>query len=199
MMAKKGKKKSGSNTQASSSMVIYRGPIATRTQQPQEMRIPLKISYATQSTSASFIEMSVHTGMVSSTSEWGSFASLWREYRVLGIRWEYAPAYDRSGSNRTNALGAVVTYHGPPPAWAGAVTTSSFNSTWLMEGATPFHPGEHRVLEWRMGDVEEAQFFSTSQSYSLGGIYATTAGSVSASSYFGQQFVTFLVQFKGRV
>lgn len=151
------------------------------------------------SNGAGFIELFCTTGSVSTFSEWSNIAPLWREYRVLGIRLEYAPCYDKSGSNRTAYPGAIAPFHGAPPPWAGAVTSTSFSSTWLMEGAKTWHPCAPLTIEWRMSDVEEAQFFSTSSLYTLGGIYGTTAGTLSTSTNFGVAFYTYLLEFKGRV
>jgi len=196
-----GKKKNGGSRQSAndSSMVVYRGPIMRRTQQPQEYRIPLKQSFSIASNSAGFVEIFLNTTNAQQCSEWASFAPLWREYRVLGLRFEYVASFDRSGSNRTGFAGAIAPYHGSPPAWQQAVTSSSANNTWLMEASRPFHPCKDCTMEWRMSDVEEAQFFSTSTSYNSGGIYAVTGGTVTASSNFGVLFTTVLVEFKGRV
>jgi len=197
-MGKSGKRKHGSNSN-DSSLVIYRGPISRRSQQPQTYRVPLKQSYTASSNGAGFLEIFASTANATGTSEWSTIAPLWREYRVLGVRLEYMPCYDMGGTNRTNFPGVIASYHGPAPAWQGAVTTSSFNNTWLMEGAKPIHPCKPFVAEWRMSDVEEAQFFSTSTTYSSGGIYSVTGGVLSTSSTYGATFITCLVEFKGRV
>lgn len=198
-MAKKGKKGGTNGGSKETSMVIYRGPIQVSSQQPQNYRITMKTSGTVTSNSAGYIELYCNTASVPTFSEWSSIAPLWREYRVLGIRLDYVSCYDKSGSNRTNYPGAIAPYHGAPPAWQGAVTSSSFANTWLMEGAKPWHPGVNFTLEWRMADIEEAQFLSTSSSYNLGGIYGTTAGTLSASVAFGVAFYTYLIEFKGRV
>lgn len=199
----KGKKKGAGSRSGSgandSGMVIYRGPIVRRSQQPQEFRIPLRQTFAIASSAAGYVELYLNTTNAAQCSEWAGIAPLWREYRVLGLRFEYVSSYDKGGANRTGYPGAIAAYHGAPPAWQQAVTSSSFNNTWLMEGAQPFHPCENKTMEWRMSDIEEAQFFSTSTSYNSGGIYAITGGTVSASANFGVLFTTVLIEFKGRV
>lgn len=192
-----GKRKGGAG--AGVSLVQYKGPIQRKAQQPQTYRVPLRQTYNISSAAAGYVEIFATTANATGCSEWASIAPLWREYRVLGLRLEYMPCYDMSGTNRTCYPGAIASYHGPIPAWQGAVTSSSFNNTWLMEGSTTFHPCRSFVKEWRMGDVEEAQFFNTSASYSAGGIYGVTGGTTSASTVFGAVYITVLVEFKGRV
>lgn len=181
------------------SMVIYRGPIQINSQQPQNYRVTLKTSGTVNSSSAGYIELFCNTASVPTFPDWGSLASLWREYRVLGIRLDYVSCYDKSGSNRTNFPGAIAPYHGAPPAWQGAVTSSSFANTWEMEGSKTWHPCMNFTLEWRMSDIEEAQFLSTSSTYNLGGMYGTTAGTLSTNAAYGVGYYTYLVEFKGRV
>lgn len=198
-MAKKGKKKQGSPSRDSASLVVYRGPIAATNQQAQVQRVTLKNMYSISSAAAQYVEAYISTSNAVSCPEWGSFASNWREYRVLGMRFEYVSSYDKGGSVRSGTAGAIAVYHGPAPAWQGAVTSSSTMSTWQMDGAKPFHPNSNVVAEWRMSDIEEAQYFSTSATYTSGGIYALSGGSVNASASYGVLYVTVLVEFKGRV
>lgn len=200
MAKKKNQNKKGSNR--GTDMVVYRGPIRIgNSVQPQSVRVNLKQVFNVSSAAAGYLEVYSNTTRPASTPEWASMASNFREYRVLGIRSEYVPNYDSSGFNGTGRAlqpGAAAVYHGPDPAWQGAVTTSSVQNTFLMEGSRPFHPCKGCVLEWRMGDVEEAQFFSTSTSSAVGGVYSVS-GTVTASVPFGVQFITTLVEFKGRV
>jgi hypothetical protein len=58
--------------------------------------------------------------------------------------------------------------------------------------------GKVLVMEWRMNDIEEAQFFPTSTSTVVGGIYGTVSG-LTASTYYCSYYATWLVEFKGRV
>lgn len=196
----KGQGRGGPET-SGTSMVVYRGPISRPNQGASSVRVALKGLYPINSASAGYIETFLNTATVPNLSEYGSFAATWREYRVLGIRYEYWPSYDSSGYNgsaRTLSTGAMVAYHGPVPAWQGAVTSSSTTNTWLMEGAKPWHPSSHLVVEWRMSDIEEAQFFSTSSSFNSGGIYGVVPNA-SGNVPYGTCFATFLVEFKGRV
>jgi len=199
-MAKKSKNKNKGGA-SGAAMVVYKGPITARPAAQPPVRLLLKNKYFATSNSAGFLEVWNATSQATSLPEWASFAGLYREYRVLGLRFEYAPAYDSGGyigSSNTLSVGSAAVYHGPQPAWTGAVTSSSDLNTWMMEGAKPFHPGKSLVLEWRMNDVEEAQFFSTSSSYQSGGIYALVP-TVTASRTYGSVFVSFLIEFKGRV
>jgi len=193
---KRGLKASGT------ALVQYRGPISAKIQMGSEVsRTTLKSTGPCNSNSAQFVEVYATTAGVTSNSEWSNIAPLWREYRVLGLRLEYQPAYDSggyTGSQRLQGLGAMASYHGPAPAWQGAVTGSSTSNTWQMQGARPFHMGKVLVMEWRMNDVEEAQFFPTSTSTVVGGIYGTISG-LTASTYYGSSYITWLVEFKGRV
>lgn len=183
-------------------MVSYKGPIAKGSgEMPQIIRVPLRARYTVSSGAAGFIETYLNTTNAFNAPEFANYAAIWREYRVLGIRFEYAPWYDSGGYiGSTNALsiGYAAPYHGPPPAFQGAVTTNTDLAVLQMDGSKKFHPGKPLVVEWRMGDVEEAQYFSTSVSYNVGGIYATVP-SVTASRSYGTTIATILVEFKGRV
>lgn len=198
----KGSKKNGKSQKSDTAMVVYRGPISISSAgQPQTIKINLKSVFTVSSNSAGFFEVYSDTLRPSQTSEWSNYSSTWREYRVLGIRSEYVPNYDASGFNgtgRSYQAGASAIYHGPNPAWQGAVNSSSVANTFYMDGAKPFHPCERCVLEWRMGDIEEAQFFSTSAASVVGGVYSVS-GTVTPSVPFGVQYITTLVEFKGRV
>jgi hypothetical protein len=94
--------------------------------------------------------------------------------------------------------GNVLSFHGGLPSFAGAVTTGTENSVNAYETAKPAHPGMVFSSEWRMQDVEEAQFFGTSNFATSGGIYYMCP-QATASRKYGTMFVTMLIEFKGRV
>jgi len=199
MAKKKGSK--GKQNKPSSGLIVYRGPINSASAIPQTLRIPLKQRYAVASGSAGFIETYLQTSNVLNFPEFGTYAPLWREYRVLGLRFQYMPWYDMSGytgSGQTYSSGVIAPYHGAPPSFQGAVTSSTDLAVWQMDGSQVWHPCKPVTLEWRMSDVEEAQYFSTSTSLALGGIYGVVP-TVTASRTFGTLYATVLVEFKGRL
>jgi hypothetical protein len=199
-MAKGNKKaKTGSDT----GLVIYRGPIIPRqVSQSQSIKVPIKCRYPVTAASAGYIETYLQSNNFTNSGEWATYASLWREYRVLGIRFDYRPFFDSGGYPGTAialSVGSAASYHGGIPSFQGAVTTSTDLAVWQMDGARPFHPCKPMVIEWRMSDVEEAQFFNTNSSPGVvGGIYAMVP-SATAGRQYGTLFGTWLLEFKGRL
>lgn len=200
-MTKNKNKGNKSNGSGLASMVTFKGPITEQKPSDSIVRVLLKNKYNGGSNSAGFMELWNSTSQATTLPEWGTFAAVYREYRVLGIKWMYQPWYDAGGyigSSNNLSVGTAAVYHGPPPSWQTAVTTTSDLNTWMMEGASPFHPGRPKTLEWRMNDVEEAQFVSTSTAVQSGGVYSIVP-SLTASRQLGSVFVSFLIEFKGRV
>jgi len=186
-----------------SDLVIYRGPIIPRQNgQPQSIKVPIKYRYPVTAASAGYIETYLQSNNYANSAEWTSYAALWREFRVLGIRFDYRPFFDSSGYPGTTmvlSVGSAASYHGGPPSFQGAVTTGTDLAVWQMDGAKPFHPCKPMVIEWRMADVEEAQFFNTNSSPGcVGGIYAMCPNATAGRQY-GTLFGTWLLEFKGRV
>lgn len=201
-MRKSKKSKGSGKGNGDTGMVLYKGPIAASSPTvAQTVRIPLRFVTLGNSSSAGYIECGISTTQVGLSNEWSSYVGLWKEYRVLGIRVQYVAWYDKSGfTGSANSLsaGVIFPYHGPLPAFQGAVSSGTLSAAWQCDGAKPFHPGVDTICEWRMRDVEEAQFISTGGTGQSGGVYGMVP-SVSASKGYGTFFVTFLVEFKGRI
>jgi len=198
-MVKKGKR--GNGGQGSTDLVIYRGPIKTTSAEPQRIRVALKQRITVGSTAAGYIETYIGTGSAYGNPEFGSYAALWREYRVLGLEYAYMPWYDAGGyigSSNALSVGFMAPYHGASPSFQGAVTTNTDLLVCQMDGSKPFHPGKPLTVQWRMNDIEEAQFFNTTGAYSVGGIYGVVP-TVTASRNYGTCVITVLIEFKGRV
>jgi hypothetical protein len=196
---KAGSKKGKKNPETA--MVAYRGPIITKSPTQQTFRTTCLNRFTVTGTSASYIESYYSTASALTAVEFSNFAPLYKEYRVLGLSFEYYPWYDSGGyTGSTNQLsvGWAAPYHGPPPAFQGAVTSGTDLQVLQMEGSKPFHPGKPLRVEWRMNDVEEAQFISTSSSYSVGGIYAMVP-TVTANKQYGTLVCRCLIEFKGRI
>lgn len=183
-----------------SAMVVYRGPIIRASMMPQSIRIPLRQRYNVSGASAGYLETYINTALAFSNPEFGGYGGEFKEYRVLGMRYEYYPWYDcggYTGSSVLQSVGSMAPYHGTPLSIQGAVTTSSDQTVYQLDGSKRFHPCKNLTVEWRMNAVEEAQFYPISQSYSAGGIYGVVP-TVTANRTYGTCFATFLVEFKGR-
>jgi len=203
MGRKVGKKGAGKNAgDNGSALVVYKGPIKLNkgNASPLIYRTNLNCIYVVNSNSASFLELSYTTANVTGSTEWTTLAQNWREYRVLGMQVDYRCLNDKSyNSSRYAGLGCIAPYHGAVPAWAGSVTSSTTNSVLNMEGSMPFHACENKLVKWRMADIEESQYFNTGASpVIVGGVYGEI-GTLSASTTYGYVYLTFLVEFKGRV
>lgn len=199
----KSAKNRGAKAKPDSSLVVYRGPVlASHPSEPQIVRVPLKYRYPVTAASAGYIETYLQTNNAQNSNEWSTYANMWREYRILGMRFDYRCFYDKGGFNGAAlqySTGSICPYHGAPPPFQGAVTTGTDLSVWQMDGAVPFHPGTNVTVEWRMQDIEEAQFFNTSAPTGcLGGIYAMVPNAT-ASKQYGTLYATWLVEFKGRI
>lgn len=200
-MARSSRSKGGKK--GDTGLIVYRGPIlSSRPTEPQAVRVTLKFRYSVTAASAGYIETYLQTNNVLNSAEWATYANIWREYRILGIRFDYRNFYDKGGypgSSLQYSTGAIAPYHGLPPSFQGAVTTGTDLAVWQMDGSVPFHPGTNTAVEWRMQDVEEAQFFNTSASATcLGGIYAMVPNATAGKQY-GTLYASWLVEFKGRV
>jgi len=190
--AKHGKTKR-QKTELGPSSITYKGPIV-----PPLARGELDVHtqlVAFTATLVSDVSGNIATYLVNNISgatDWSSLSSLYKEYRVLGVRIDYMPhnryskvttictpfviAIDHSGSTSTPvSYDELIQY--------GSAVKKSIEDPWSMSA--------------RMSGTEEAQFRPIGTVTPLFGFKLFATG-LTANTTYGRYFYYWLVQFRGR-
>lgn len=173
----------------------YKGPIIPKMMKEEnEMyTIPLKFTGVISSTAGGVIDAYYSSDPSSyALAEWTSLATLYGEYRVLGMEVKFAP-YNRYSKTTTVCTPLIVLVDRENPT----ATLGSYQTAIAHESAVI------RTLEdpWtetaRMLGVEESQLRATSSPTALFSIKFYSDG-LSVSTTYGRVFVFLLLQFRGR-
>lgn len=189
-----GKRRSNSQDPSSNS-TKYTGAIVIRPKVGEvtvaTTNLTLVTTFTTNGSGDAFAVYS--TDQVTSVPEWSTWASLYREYRVLGMEATYMPRATAEYPATGVQIGYGATYiqHGT----SGAVSST----TAAVENATyqPWSVGKWARRTWHMTSVDEANFITTATYANFGGV-GFCAEAAQASSAFGTVYVRYLVQFRGR-
>jgi len=125
------------------------------------------------------------------TSDWNSLASVFEEYRVLGFQVEYFPnnRYSKSAVICVPLLGCVDRQSATSILTYAAMMTHASHKRLSLE--------DPWVIVAKMDNAEEAVFQSTSGPADLYWIKFVSVGNTTSTTY-GQLFITYRVQFRGR-
>jgi hypothetical protein len=132
-------------------------------------------------------------------TEWATWATLFREYRVLSIRMEFHPTFQggtppSTGANITLPFFTTVDRDstGTPTTYTGLLENTSLMVKTLST---------NWVRECKMRDTAESQFLSVNSAPSalltINAFYATTGGNYSV--VYGMMLYRYLVEFRTRV
>jgi len=131
---------------------------------------------------------------VTGCTDWVSFANVYAEYRVVGMRLTWQNINNQTyDSARTSAIGAVGVYHYPITTNPASVDEVIQNANYkLWSSNAPLS------IEWKARGTEEMAWIATTATSNHGGFRMYATGGT-ASVPFGSYYVTYLVQFRGRV
>jgi hypothetical protein len=168
--------------------ISYNGPLATTV----DSTVSTFYLDSTISASASGIVSAVLDNDPSSAQNWVSYTACWNEYRVLGIRYKYVPG----NVVNTATIAGFTGYHCIIRGMTAPTITSLSEaaSTGISRPWTAFRPWSR---DWKMSDVDEATFISTSFPTTTSRTLAIYATGGTASTTYGHLSTQYLVQFRG--
>ncbi len=175
-----------------SNALSYTGPIVSpAAYEEADLHTVLLASTAILSSSAANIINNEYNNDPSGYHEWSSFATLFHEYRVLGMEIHFRPK-DRYSKTTTlcNPLATVVDRSASGVLINYNVAASHASCKWQS-----LEDPWQRVI--KMSNAEEAQFRQTASpaAYMWFKLWADT---LSASTNYGMLIIKLLVQFRGR-
>jgi len=193
-----GKKSRGDgNSNPATSLVVYRGAIRTIDRGvPQDEVTIVTGQWIPASASGSLgMQGAVGNGNVSSSADWTRFAGLYDEYRVLGFRIDWRPHYGWGNNTVIQASGLWITTHQP----TNPTPFTSLNQMIDYQDWSEIHTGKQSSKEWKMSSTEESQFTPTAGPVTGGYICWFIPTATTTSVVYGNFYVTYRVQFRGRI
>lgn len=155
--------------------------------------VNLTFQYPANSSSSGVMSDVFGTNQVTGALDWSSFASVWSEARVRGIRVEYVPFYNGTyNTSLYHSTGAACDRHVP------VSTLSSLGDALTVPNWKAIRSSAGWVKEWRARGVEESAFESTAGSLINHGGVQCYMGDLTASESYGNYYITFAVEFRGR-
>jgi len=188
-------KKSKQQPNPSPDAQSYHGPIVFKAMHDENETyvVPLKFTGLISSTAGGVID-SYYSNDPSSyaLAEWTSLASLYGEYRVLGIEVKFAP-WNRYSKTTTvcTPLMVLVDRESPTASLGSYATAVAHESATIRTLEDPW------TETYKMSNAEESQFRSTSSTLALCSIKFYADG-LSVSTTYGRSFVFLLIQFRAR-
>lgn len=180
----------------------YNGPLKMPSTRDNRRMTVGQLHYAAtgiSSSAAGVISGNIGIGNPNGASSWAAFAGLYDEFRVLSALIEYTP-YDRYSSPlavttsvvEPALLIAIDRDSSATPTSVGQI--AAYESCRQVSLADPFR------MSYKMDGVREAVWVTTAAptgSPARGFLWIGTANSATNSYFFGNLFVTYLVQFRG--
>ncbi len=193
---KKSHKKSGKEEiNPGPSVQNYHGPIIPKPMKEENelYSVPLRFTGTLGSTAGGVID-SYYSSDPSSyaLAEWTSLASLYGEYRVLGMVVEFAPYNRYSKASTVCTPLMVLSDRDTPTSSLGSYQVAMSHESCRI--LTLEDPWKHSL---KMSNAEESQFRSTSSPSPLFSVKFYSDG-LSVSTTYGRMFVVLLVQFRAR-
>jgi len=193
---RKGSRSNSGNGGPSQKRQEYNGPLVPKPIVRQEQLAEVLLTFNTPVSSDGLGVLTWNiTSNPSTSTEWASCAALWEEYRVLKMGLVWAPNYQPfTPSTITNSQAALVYYSvrdslASPP--------SSYNTAWQIGSAKMGHTARQHQQVIGMSGYSESLFTNTStptQTVAIGAY----AQSLTVTTQYGNIFVRWLVQFRGR-
>jgi hypothetical protein len=193
------KTKAGKNNRESkvgnvpSDTVRYTGPIRTESKGMADDSIIVTLS-AAFSVSGGVVGLQMSTGSdgVSSCNDWGRYAGLYDEYRVLGFEQRFLPHYRNGSTTVTHSAGFACSTHAATNPGPFTSIMAAVEYDWREVNTS-----QSFTTQWKMNSTEEAQFGVTASPVAQGWINAFLPNATSTGSY-GYCVNVFRIQFRGR-
>lgn len=181
------------NVNPDASDVIYRGPLRVPGSLENLDRIVSNFHFVIQATSDGSGKLtSVLRTDPSSAADWSNFTGSYHEYRVLAMQVRFEPSNRYSKTTTICQPIICVVDHNTSAALTSYAQAYGHASSEIVTLEDPWK------RDWRMNDVQEADFVVTSVAPSQVGGVKVYGDGLSVSTVYGMYFITWLVQFRGR-
>lgn len=191
---KPSKKQKGPGINPPESTVVYNGPLKLPMGESQRALITsiLHFGPSVLTSSGAGAISNVSSDNPSGCVDWGSFASLWDEYRVLGLTLFFEP-YNKYNQPTTTIVGPIFTIIDRDDATA--LTTEA--QMLEFESLKVFNLANRFKRSVRMASIEDASFITTMTPVARNWIKIVSTG-LTASTNYGKFWADVLIQFRGR-
>lgn len=171
------------------SLLEYRGVIPANA--AEEGIVVILRDTATFSTGGGTSFTSILDNNPSGTDNWTEYSTSWSEYRVLGVRYHYAPTFAVNTAAVNSApLAHAVLHMKSSPA------ISSYSNAVAYGDSRLGHVNKMFTREWRMASAEEGTFLDTAAPAPTAVTFTAYAEGLSTGLTYGVCFRTWLVQFR---
>ncbi len=171
------------------SALAYKGTIPRNT--AETGIVAVLRDYVTYNTGAGTSFNSQLDNNPSSTDNWSEYSTSWSEYRVLGIRFEFVPQFSvNTTAVTTGPLVHSILHMAGAPSNTTYATSLGYGDARLGHVTKPF------LREWKMTEVNEAQFLSTASPASTAYVFLAYADTLTTGTAYGAVFRTWLIQFR---
>ncbi len=201
----RGRGKKAAQNMGSSSMMVYKGPVALLSDitEPVVKRFLLKnaLSFNSSLTLGGWAgNIGTYTGTgqgtgLSNCPDWASFAAIYEEFRVLGIEVHYEPKNQFASTAAFGAGQSPIAVAGVHTN-AGVVTPSAYTDVITYENSELHNTARPFTYSWKMSGAEEAGFESTSSASNHGSIIMFADGLPTTVTQVGLYYVKWLVEFR---
>jgi hypothetical protein len=169
-------------------LITYRGPISLKT---AERGIVASVrGLSGLSTGAGQVFNVLIDNNPSGADNWAAYASSWAEYKVLGMKIQYAPVYNVSTS--TVASGVVVAnifHSNVNPGITTLTNAFTYGDPKIKHSTKPFS------LEWRLQDTDEALWQPTSSPGRTSYVANVYSSGLTTATTYGYLYITYMIQF----
>jgi hypothetical protein len=172
--------------------VNYTGPIQSSLDKEEQDLHTFCFGFAATCTSnGGGVIANVYGSSPSGASDWANLIACFEEFRVLGFEVRFFPnnRYSKSATTCTPLLGLVDRSSSAAISSYSAMMTHSSHKRLSLE--------DPWVVTAKMNSIEEAGFLSVGSAADLFWIKFYSTG-LSLSTDYGQFFITYRVQFRGR-
>lgn len=174
----------------------YTGPIVLPTRDGLDdtitrMNLTRVSTFSTDSLSKAIYKVD---GNPTAVTDWASIAAVHQEYRVVAFQVEYKPFWTTpfAGNPDAPGIGAACNVHVVNATPLASLDVAVQNTTHIK-----VHTHRPWKMAWRMHSIEEAVWNSTAVGVEHGSILAYVAAGTASFDY-GELFITYLVELRGR-
>jgi len=171
---------------------VYHGPVIYRSERLEEsLHTEVLVETANITTTGAGLYNGVITNNPNSCAAWSVLAAVYDTYRILSIEAEYVPNYSSLPATITGGVFGMCVDHD------STGTVSTYAALALYESMIVSTVDRRLKIKFDMSGPDEAGFINTASPTGTGSIKTLLVGGTAATAY-GQFFIRYRVQFKGR-
>jgi hypothetical protein len=191
----KGKKNRRGTVNPSDDTIIYRGPLKLPmgVQERQQITTVLRLAPANVTSTAGGLINFSYGDDPSSGVDWSHLAAAWDEYRTLGFTFHYQP-YSRYNQPTTMVIGTMFTAIDRDDATT-LTTQSQIAEYESFQDHNMSDPWKREVRS--LVSVEDASYVTTATPVARNWLKGVSTGNT-VSTVFGQLWIEYLIQLRGR-